>query len=440
MEQLFGVVEMLLRRFAKTRAALIGLALGTTVLAGCSASGNETPPPEKDDARPEVPIEHPSATSYEPPRKFDASQAVPLPAEATRGRLTLMGDLLRPLPVLLHGTNAFIGATDSLQVMDATTGQLADIRPEHSPLSASTVTNSAEAPAISDTDEPFVVHPFLVKVTGSGTVPDSVSVEVVAVDATSARELWRTMIPFSNGTQGLHGFTAVAVGISADTVVIQVAGERTGAVYGLRLDDLQVEWSVPLTGAVMAGQTVVGLATDSPDREEYLSAFDASSGKELWTTPPRDGQSSAAPVGPGLVQWSGGPLSFRNSGRFNLLLDSETGKVRHDLEESSSTCRHDGQSTTVCHTSSKPTAVGFSHQGEVLWTLPDDAGTRVAPAVTAVWGGAVYGTVSGRPVVLDAASGADLEPDPGLAPIILNGYVALAWDSEQGLVAYRTAG
>jgi hypothetical protein len=42
--------------------------------------------------------------------------------------------------------------------------------------------------------------------------------------------------------------------------------------------------------------------------------------------------------------------------------------------------------------------------------------------VTAAWHGAVYGTAGDKPLVLDAKTGVDREPSPGLAPAAVSGY------------------
>lgn len=73
--------------------------------------------------------------------------------------------------------------------------------------------------------------------------------------------------------------------------------------------------------------------------------------------------------------------------------------------------------------------------GELLWQLP--ASGHTAPTVTAVWHGAVYGTAGGTPVVLDAKTGVDREPSPGLAPVAVSGYAGVATSAQDtSLTAY----
>jgi hypothetical protein len=93
------------------------------------------------------------------------------------------------------------------------------------------------------------------------------------------------------------------------------------------------------------------------------------------------------------------------------------------------TCRFDERLTTVCWNAdaARPVATGYDGTtARVLWSLPDAAAGRVAPQVTTVWHGTVYGTTENGPVVLDASSGADLPgAGPGVAPDLVNGLVGV---------------
>ncbi|MFD0633706.1 hypothetical protein ACFQ9X_21205 [Catenulispora yoronensis] len=52
----------------------------------------------------------------------------------------------------------------------------------------------------------------------------------------------------------------------------------------------------------------------------------------------------------------------------------------------------------------------------------------------------MYGTVDGTPVMLDAATGADVPGTPNIAPLVVDGYFGLALDAEKkNLVAYHTS-
>jgi hypothetical protein len=56
--------------------------------------------------------------------------------------------------------------------------------------------------------------------------------------------------------------------------------------------------------------------------------------------------------------------------------------------------------------------------------------------VTAVWHGAVYGRANDQPVVLDAKTGADREPSPGIAPVAVNAHGGVTTvKTAEGLIA-----
>jgi outer membrane protein assembly factor BamB len=80
--------------------------------------------------------------------------------------------------------------------------------------------------------------------------------------------------------------------------------------------------------------------------------------------------------------------------------------------------------------------------GAFLWQLPDSAANRVAPTVTAVWHGAVYGYTDNGPLVLDARTGADRDDSPGAAPNVVDGFVGIAPPQviNGPMIAYPAAG
>lgn len=71
---------------------------------------------------------------------------------------------------------------------------------------------------------------------------------------------------------------------------------------------------------------------------------------------------------------------------------------------------------------------------KMFWQLPDEAANRVAPTVTAVWHGAVYGGTANGPVVLDATTGADRSTAPGAAPSWVSEFGGIALDDQGGPV------
>jgi hypothetical protein len=70
--------------------------------------------------------------------------------------------------------------------------------------------------------------------------------------------------------------------------------------------------------------------------------------------------------------------------------------------------------------------------GKSPWCLPK--GGRTALKVTSVWDGAVYGTTSNGPVVLDGRTGRDRQETPGIAPLVADAYAGIAVDETSGQV------
>jgi hypothetical protein len=89
------------------------------------------------------------------------------------------------------------------------------------------------------------------------------------------------------------------------------------------------------------------------------------------------------------------------------------------------TCWYDEVSVTVCAGENRFAFALDSTSNAVLWAMPEEGSRRVVPTVTAAWHGAVYGWANRAPVVLDAKTGADREPSPGLAPEVVNGRAAV---------------
>ncbi|MFD7906499.1 hypothetical protein ACFV4G_30200 [Kitasatospora sp. NPDC059747] len=125
--------------------------------------------------------------------------------------------------------------------------------------------------------------------------------------------------------------------------------------------------------------------------------------------------------------------------QFTRLLDGATGHEVLALGGAGADCRHDGRSVTVCTDDGSVFAVDDNAQ--VLWKLPDEANHRIAPTVTAVWHGLVYGSTSHGPVILDTRTGADRPATPGIAPAAVDAYAGLALKNDANiLVAYPAAG
>lgn len=88
---------------------VIGAACAAAMLLLTAACSNGEPAPDKPDGK-QPPNVAPKRTSYDPPRSFSRSRPVPLPEEAGNGKITLSGNIARPLPITLYRTTAYISA------------------------------------------------------------------------------------------------------------------------------------------------------------------------------------------------------------------------------------------------------------------------------------------------------------------------------------------
>ncbi|WKX72760.1 PQQ-binding-like beta-propeller repeat protein [Streptomyces sp. XD-27] len=377
------------------------------------------------------------------PTKFSVKQGVPLPESASLGKVRIIGGLRHPLAVALHDGVAFIARPDGLDVVNGyRSGKPVTITPEHEPvleLDDLMGENPAEAPLITATGgKTLALSALVTKVTGSGTAKSHDAVELMATDTQTATKPWFTEIPLPADDAYYSGDRAEAnvVGRSGDIVVVF----GRGRLFGVDLKSHRKVWTAKGTyakGAVVVGDRVVAL------RGGKVVGIGAADGQDVWTSP-RSGLGLSA-AGPDAVMTYEYPNDDVRDRR-HYLLDAVTGHTRRALPEDAPgwDCAYDGAAVTVCTGSAgvdEAAAAYDPKSGKEIWRLPDAAGTRVAPEVTLVRAGLVYGEANGKPVVLDAASGKDKETRPGIAPYVADGYVAISeTEDETGLTAYRAVG
>ncbi|WP_329284103.1 outer membrane protein assembly factor BamB family protein [Streptomyces sp. NBC_01455] len=428
------------------KAAAGACALGALLLvAGCGDDGDESSERPRS-SRPDGSSadKNPSSatprTSYPSPHLFDLTSAVPLPDEAEGGR-----------QVTLHGTTAYVWSPESLQAVDTGTGAvLARVTPERE--AAFKVTDvlrrAPRPPAVSGTGaDAEVIALFLVKIPGSGTTPADYGLEIIGVEAATSRPAWRTEIVLPAWSRDRYlTLSAEVAGVENGIAVVRASNDDNEMTYAVNLSTHKTLWQKELAPWAVTGGAVVGPNVPDPYTERHLTAFDISTGRPLWTSRKSSGAASAREAGPHLVQFTGG---WGIGDRFVQLLDARTGKVRSTIDGSFAGmgCTYDGKAVIVCTGGGSP-AYAFAldaTSADLVWQLPDKATDRVAPSVTAVFNGAVYGKVTGSegagPVVLDSRTGLDIETSPGIAPVAVNGYVGIAPDSgSDTALAYRTTG
>ena len=407
-------------------AGILGLV--TVLAAGC---GEDPPPGPSAVAGPPSASAAPPRKAFDPPTRFDAAAGLPLgPGRAD--------------DVLLYANTAFVGGETGTTATDLLTGRQAPLlAPTNPPLQRPGGLGKPVGHPPALVQRPgqgaAVVVPYPVTVPASGTTAARQAVELVVADAATGQKITVLTV---DATPAEGDFTAVAgeyaqvVGSQGNVVVLTVGKQvtvaadlTTGSVLW-RKDDVRA--------AAVLGDTVVGVTAPDGSDKQAIVGLGVTDGARRWSA--LDVRNAdVAPGGPAFVV----VLAEQNDGkRFYALVhgdgkvtDQATGQYGAGLR-----CRYDAAAVTVCAIATSDPLFGLAATtGKVLWQLP--ATGRVAPAVTAVWHGAVYGTANGKPLVLDAHTGADREPNPGLAPVAVTGYAGVSADpAGQTLLAYPAVG
>ncbi|MGW3196374.1 outer membrane protein assembly factor BamB family protein [Streptomyces sp. NPDC001118] len=383
---------------------------------------------------------------HDPPTTFAVGHGSMMPETAVAGRLSAGGTLQSDLPVALYRGTAFIATTDRLQAVDSATGQItATVTPQGKPVGsgdgwADTVLASAPVLATAHGTE-TVITPFVVQQTGTGTQADHTVVEVTGVNAATGKLIWRITLRPPHWDDVSSDLRTSVVGAEGGVAVVRVStqsGDHAMA-YGIDLDSSRQTWTIDqFQAAAVAGGSVVGTSLDDTAGVDQRPAGYDLTGKLHW----RGGHSydvRTAPAGPRLVRVSG--KDYDSGDTYDRLVDPESGRTVQTMSPdlAGSGCAYDDRSALVCSGMGAQSQIVYgldASTGKVLWQLPDQQSDRVAPTVTAVWHGRVYGTTDHGPVALDARTGKD-RPNPGVAPYLVNESAGLALDKGgSNLISY----
>lgn len=410
---------------------------GATATHAAHASG---PPP----SQPTPPAGAPPTALAGAPTGFAAGKGVPLPSAgfADTGYEDLGSGF--PAPFALVGDTVFVTTGTSLEVLSATTGRM---------IRAVTPTYSVPDPAGPQGGDPqappqvedlqgrqVALAGYEVELPGHGTTPPTYEVEVDAVD-TSAQRVWQLVAPLSPQPSMLVGDPTVTFVGSAGSDVAAVVGDDDDG-YSTVVFDLagrKILWqNQQFLAKAVVGNMVVGTFANTVAGQQHLAAVSIASGKTDWQQ--SEGLESAD------VQY-GGPdaviveaVGYTFASAVIWLVHVNTGMTKTLWSQPSNetdddepwACEFDGQKTVVCSASAVPTGPVFaldSSTGHLLWQLPDTRENRVAPVITAVYDGEIYGNTSSGPVVLNARTGQDVNDSPGVAPEVVDQEVGIAVDN-----------
>jgi hypothetical protein len=385
---------------------------------------------------------HVPPPSHDPPRTF-AAPGVALPQRADAD----------PLPIVLQGFDAVIALPDLLEVVDTRTGEVHATVPALDPATSASSRPAAGAtpsPAVEVTGteaaaplvlpvggRPAVVACFEVSVAGHGTTLGHEAVEVLAVDPAGYAPVARVRIDLPVSLSGSGRLRSAQVAGEDGGLLIVVArrgADSTPATYAVDPLTGRLAWQAPqFEAAAVAGHRVAGVlsagGTTGLGAGARVAALNAGDGRTAWTAAgPAARSASVWAAGPALVAAS--TTDAASGARTLQMLDAVTGTARDTRPAAGGvTCRYDERSVTVCAQaeSGDAWAAGYdASTGRQLWQLPDAAAGRVAPQVSTVWHGVVYGGTANGPVALDARTGTDEPQPPGAVPALVNGYVGIS--------------
>ncbi|MFF9788856.1 hypothetical protein YWIDRAFT_08032 [Streptomyces sp. SceaMP-e96] len=427
-----------MRSILKVSAAL-SVTTTLVLVAGCGGAaepGADHKPKASKSKKPAASA--PPRKSYDPPQKF-ATRGAALPQSAAGDSISMGGTLRKPLPLVLHGTGAYVAAADSLQVIDTGTGKATStVRPRHKSIAEKDAETSA--PVLTQ-DGRQALSPFLVEFPGKGTTPSRAGIELDAVNTTTGKVAWTLDLDDLPSWADQPATRARVVATTKSTAVISVTNGEMGATYAVDLDTRKATWhDGKVAAAAVIGDTAVALTSKDSVRQQVIGLDINHDGKHSWSK--LDGyELTVRPAGPHLVAITG--TDYNSGDSIGVLLKPDGSKAADLTGDSSGlTCHYDDASITVCQTEERRTLALDAKTGKQLWSLSEKGGNRIVPTVTAGWHGVVYGTTSYGPVVLDAKTGDDRSTSPGAAPVAVNEYTGVALDQAEHrrLIAYPATG
>ncbi|WP_179166780.1 PQQ-binding-like beta-propeller repeat protein [Streptomyces sp. CB03238] len=305
-------------------------------------------------------------------------------------------------------------------------------------------------PAVSD-GRVFVA--YLAKVRGTGTQADRYMLRVQALDAKRGKTLWTTNIAkkYSDDLEAQSGSGMQVFAADAKHIVVTASLGLDTYTAVLTAEDGKTLWEDPsFVPVAFDGQVVAGQEASAQEYGVQPEGRAVADGSRLWKLP------AAVPGEEELASWGtvGGVQETDSTHQSYLAVDIDEpsavdppphvllyrvadGKLFLGLDgdipraSDPGVCRHDGQRTIVCGTDR--VAVAYDDRsGKKLWKLPDKAAGRVAPEVTAVRHGIVYGSTDNGAVALDARTGQDKATDLAIAPEYVGRGFGIAPKGESG--------
>ncbi|MDQ0688855.1 outer membrane protein assembly factor BamB [Streptomyces achromogenes] len=391
----------------------------------------------------------PKADSYDPPLKFVSQGSTVVPGGTGDG----------PWSFRLEGVAVYAVSDAEVKAVSALDGtRLWSVKPQGEPTEHVTYSHGDKPgqPTLVTLDgRSAVLAAFPVTVPGAGTTPDRNVIELTALAADSGKRLWTTTVERPERQQegnvilvGSDGTTA-ALKIGKDTDALTLGDPVT---LGIALDTHKTVWTASGFAAKFIDDgVVVGLGDSNPDTSGDLSVqgLGLADGKKAWThEAPKLNTARLDHAGSGLftAEMNLGTVNDDDSA---VLLSTATGRVPDgaaSVELKGSlphlSCWLDAQATIVCD--AWPGLEGgrrhvFALDARTfkeLWSIEEGDSSRLLPSISSAWHGAVYGSTTNGPVILDARTGKDKATDPGITPSQVNAHAGLV-EGRTGVEVYR---
>ncbi|MFD3945032.1 PQQ-binding-like beta-propeller repeat protein [Streptomyces sp. NPDC058579] len=421
----------------------VSAAVLLALLAACGGGG------DGDGAGGDKPSAHPtptadgappgSLTAYDPPTRFERHGLFAAPGLET---------------VALDGLKAYYVAPGRLAAWDlAGDKEIGTLRAGHSwthlPEYDGTYKTVPHAPGLGTVDgKRYAVAAFPTSTKGFGLSTKSIGVEVVAMDADSGQEAWRTKWDLPKADDpNLYLVTYVAGVVGRTAVVVSHGKDRHPVTYGIDLVTHKETWRKDSFKAqLVQGARVHGRHHGAADDALTLGAVDGATGRDLWRGMKVGEDWTVKAFAPDRV-WVAAPegRAWRAALEGRAVVDSATGKDLEyegfgEPEHQIVKCVDDQLKTTFCaaHTSRSAEISAYDRAGKRLWRVggPSDDSTRRPMELQSAFHGVVYATFNdgtNAPIVLDGATGADKATDPGYAPLLATTYVGLLYE-KRGMV------
>jgi hypothetical protein len=399
----------------------------------------------------------PPAKTADPPLKFDKAAGVNLPGTLRQGNLA--GHVTTSFTTL-HQRTAYVVSAYDLTAIDVISGKqqwktpIEGVPADPNAQAGPFVNDAGPRPPVVSEDGKTVIGAFPITVPGKGTTPAHFAVAVMAVGAEKGDVQWSALVdaPTSEVSDGQGAITRV-VGITDQAVVFTYVVDGFNETFAIDPATQKTLWRQPkYAGGTVQGDVVTGIDTPTygDDFESQVTGRGLSDGKQRWVAAKEAGELKL--VGAGAETLVMSYTDYKKDVDVLLFVDPATGKPKRPAETAEAStlgsnpfddCTYDQQSIVVCvvGTDMQQLRAFDAASGKQLWAVPKDKNeNREVPSVRAVWHGAIYGTTSNGPIVLDGTTGADKSTEVGVAPHWVSEYAGITGGDSDGPVAYPVAG